>query len=305
MSISRRAGAFGALLLSMTLGGCMVGMLDVDVGDHGRNEEATELLTRTVVTTGQSGLTITGANGHIHILGVAGTDVVSIRATKRVRSSDIQDARDGLAEIRVIVETTPVGVRVRTDQPVDGSKRDYIVDYEITVPADFAVTGVNGNGDFVLDDLRGDVDLQGGNGNVTLRNVTRSVQVALGNGVLDASVVLPDDGHVVLSVGNGTLVLHTQPEVSAELRARTGNGTITVSGLSVGNSAWGPGRFDGTLSTRSVSKPDRSSRSVARAVGSPTTFGTATELSLNRPKAMSATRARATSAGMKTTATSG
>ena len=247
MGISRRAAVAGAILLSMTLSGCMVGVLDVDVRDHGRNEEATELFTQTVVTTGQTGLTITGANGRIHILGVAGADVVSIRATKRVRSADIQDARDGLAEIRVIVETTPVGVRVRTDQPVDGSKRDYIVDYEITVPADFAVTGVNGNGDFVLDDLRGDVDLQGGNGNVTLRNVTRSVQVALGNGVLDASVTVPDDGHIVLSVGNGTLVLHMQPDVSAGLRVRTGNGTITVSGLSVSNSAWGPGRFDGTL----------------------------------------------------------
>jgi hypothetical protein len=83
MSISRRGVVFGAVLLSVTVSGCMVGALDVDFGDH------------------------------------------------------------GLAEIRVIVETTPVDVRVRTDQPVDGSRRDYIVDYEITVPADFAVTGVN------------------------------------------------------------------------------------------------------------------------------------------------------------------
>jgi hypothetical protein len=108
MSISRRGVVFGAVLLSVTVSGCMVGALDVDFGDH------------------------------------------------------------GLAEIRVIVETTPVDVRVRTDQPVDGSRRDYIVDYEITVPADFAVTGVNGNGDVFLHDLQGDVDFQGGNGSATV-----------------------------------------------------------------------------------------------------------------------------------------
>lgn len=247
MSMARRAVVFGAILLNIAASGCMVGLLDVNVEDHARKEEATDLFTRTVATTGQTGLTISGANGNIHVLGVAGTDVVSIRATKRVRSDDIQDAEDGLAEIRVFVETTPADVSVRTDQPVDGSRRDYLVDYEITVPADFTVTGVNGNGDFVVSDLRSDVDLEGGNGNMTLRNVTRSVRAALGNGEMDASVTLPEDGQIVLSVGNGTLVLHTQPEVSAELRARTGNGTITVSGLSVSNSVAGPGRFDGTL----------------------------------------------------------
>ena len=243
----RLAGFLMAALGSLAASGCVVGIVDLDESDGPWNKEATSVVHRTMPVSSQRGILVLGVNGNVCVLGVDGAMEVSIRATKRVLSNSIADAEAHLSDIKVRVLSTSNEIRVETDQPDESGNRTYAVDYEITVPADFSVVGVNGNGNMALEGVRSDADLKLANGNVTLERMVGSAWVALGNGNLRASMSLPDGGEIIFAVGNGTTVLTLQPDVSAELTARVGNGTISVSGLNLGNPVAGTNAFSATL----------------------------------------------------------
>lgn len=247
MKPSRHAGIPLAIVLCLVTSGCLVGVVDVDVTEHSRDSEASRSSTWIVPVSGQLRLRVVGVNGSVDVVGTPDVGAVSIRATRRVRSATPENAEAGLANLQVRVVSTLAEVLVETDQPHDADGREYVVDYEITLPRDLAFTGVNANGPVTLEGLRAGVDLRVGNGNATLRDVEASARIALGNGNLEASMVLPEDGEVVFSVGNGTLSLYPQTDVSAKLTARVGNGTISVQGLTVVDPVSEPGRFRGTL----------------------------------------------------------
>jgi len=225
----------------------VVGILDVGDGDHSGDHEATALVAQDIPVTSQDAIRLVGANGSVHVLGVAGTAEVSVRAVKRVRSSSPEDAQAHLADLEVRVWAEAEVVRVETHQPSHPDGRSYLVDYEVTVPEGFYVEGVNGNVAVQVERAANGLVLQVGNGNVTLRDLMGSAWISLGNGNLDASASLPPGGQIVFSVGNGSAVLALQPEVSACLKARVGNGTIVVSGLTVTDPVSNAHLFQGTL----------------------------------------------------------
>jgi hypothetical protein len=247
-SLGRRCS--GLLLLALASGftsGCVVGIVDLHDGDQSQDHEASSLVVRDVPVTSQEGIRFVGVNGNVRILGVSGAGEVSVRATKRVRSSTLEDAVAHLPDLQVRVRSGPGEIQVETDQPHQPNGRTYVVDYEITLPDRFWVAGVNANGEFGAEGIRSDVDLEVGNGNVMLSGLVGSAWVALGNGNLSASMFLPVGGEIVFSVGNGSAVLSIQPQVSAQLKAQVGNGTIVISGLTVTDPASGANLFRGTL----------------------------------------------------------
>jgi len=79
--------------------------------------------------------------------------------------------------------------------------------------------------------------------------VEGSARVTRGNGNLTASVILPPGEDIFFQVGNGSAVLTLQPDVSAELQAHVGNGTIVVSGLTLVNPVSGSNSFWSLLGT--------------------------------------------------------
>lgn len=243
-------GSRRVLLVALTCwmgSSCIVGAVDLDVGEGPMDQEATETVDRGIPVTTQSGLRFSGVNGRVEIRGVPGGEGVSIHATKRVRSYSLDDAFAHLQDLQVRVHAGSEEIRVETDQPGRPDRRTYVVDYEIEVPDRFRVAGVNGNGAVEVSQQRAPVGLQVGNGDVTLLDLEGSVWVVSGNGTLHASLLLPAGEEVVVSLGNGSAVLAVQERVSAELTARVGNGTIAVSGLSVSNPVSGANFFRGTL----------------------------------------------------------
>jgi len=234
-------------LASLVASGCVVGILDVDGNDGSWDKEATEVVHRSVPAAGRLGIRVLGQNGDVRVLGVEGAGEVSVRATKRVRSHSVADAEAHLSAIQIRVTTTPTEVRVESVHPEPSGQRTYVVDYEVFVPESFLVTGVVGNGNVVLEDVRSDVEVQVGNGNAVFRRVVGSACVVVGNGNLDASIFLPAGGQMVSSVGNGTAILTLQREVSAQFKAQVGNGTIVLSGLELENPVSGPNTLRGTL----------------------------------------------------------
>ncbi len=235
----------GILLFSPT--GCIVGIVDLDSDVNSGEEEASQLFSRVLGVDTQVSIRIIGLNGAIKVRGVEGTQEVTVRAERRVRSETLEDAQEHLHLVQVLLHVGRDQILIETDQPRHTGGRSYLVDYEITVPSDLDVVVTNGNGPVQLEDLRSDVRLETGNGDVTILALSGSSWVTVGNGTVNASVDLPLGGNAVYVVGNGTMVFSVQPDVSAQLNARVGNGSISVTGLELVNPVSAPNLFSSLL----------------------------------------------------------
>jgi hypothetical protein len=122
-----------------------------------------------------------------------------------------------------------------------------VVDYEITVPAHLLPSVIQGNGSIRLEGILADVEVTNGNGDVALVDVTGSSWVSVGNGEIAAWTFLPHGGQIVHSIGNGTLFLSVQSQVSATFGAQVGNGTISVTGLDLQQVVTSPRQLHGVL----------------------------------------------------------
>jgi hypothetical protein len=234
------------VVLSAT--GCVSGVVDLDDGvDHSRKVEVSASFSRTLPVDEQVAVRITGANGTIRIWGVPGADRVVVEAIRRVKSDSRQDAERHLAYLQVLAQTQAQEVEIRTVQPSQSHGRSYIVDYDIRVPDHLVPSVINGNGSIRLEGFQADVAVQNGNGDVKLVDVTGSSWVSVGNGEISTWTYLPEGGQIVHAIGNGTIFLSVQPQVSASFGAKVGNGTISVTGLDLQQVISSPRQLHGIL----------------------------------------------------------
>ena len=161
------------------------------------------------------------------------------------------DAQAHLADLHVTAQAGPVEFDIKTHQPSRTQGRTYIVDYEIAVPSHLTVTVAHGNGTIRVKGIHADLKVTNGNGDVDLVDVSGSSWVSLGNGEITAWTHLPLGGQIVHSVGNGSLFLSVQPQVSASFGAKVGNGTISVIGLDMQQVDSTPRQLSGLLGIRS------------------------------------------------------
>ena len=237
-----------AALLADLLTGCVTGVVDLDDDwNHSGQMEASATFSRTLDLGEQVAIRVTGANGTVRIWGVPGAREVVVDAVRRVRSDSRTDAEEHLADLQVLVQIWPQEFEVKTVQPNHSNGRTYVVDYEITVPAHLLPTVTQGNGSIRLEGIQADVQVTNGNGDVALVETTGSSWVSVGNGEIAAWTHLPDGGQLVHSIGNGTLFLSIQPQVSATFGAKVGNGTISVSGLQLQQVVSSPRQLQGKL----------------------------------------------------------
>jgi len=237
-----------AALMADLLTGCVTGVVDLDDDfNHSGNVEASATFSRTLDLGGQIAVRVTGANGTVRIWGVPGAQEVVVDAVRRVRSDSRGDAEEHLADLQVLVQTWPHEFEIKTVQPNRSNGRTYVVDYEITVPAHLLPTVTNGNGSIRLEGIHADVEVTNGNGDVALVETTGSSWVSVGNGEISAWTHLPDGGQIVHSIGNGTLFLSVQPQVSATFGAQVGNGTINLTGLDLQQVVANPRQLLGVL----------------------------------------------------------
>ncbi len=182
-----------------------------------------------VEAAGLSILRLDGVNGTIDITGVAANDSVRVSGERQVRSTSLEDAEARLPEIEVEWEISSDTVIIRTIQPQNTEGRDYIVNYEITLPRDLEVLVGNANGTVNLGAIDGDVLVSQANGEVT------------------GTVTLALNGSFVVEIGNGEIDLDVPANTSAEFSASVGNGTVTVTGLTLQNEQRSSTSVTGTL----------------------------------------------------------
>ncbi len=180
-------------------------------------------------------LKLEAVNGSITISGETERDSVIIQGIKQVGSDSFEDAEAHLPLLHVIVQNPRDEVHVRTVQPQQSNGRDYVVDYEILLPANFDVDVVNANGSIVVNSIDNRIYVACGNGEIVLNEIQGSAIVQLGNGTIEAGITLPLYGVINLSTGNGIIDLTIPRNTSADFQAAVGNGAIDIANLTFYN----------------------------------------------------------------------
>jgi len=165
----------------------------------------------------QTRLVLEAINGTISIAGVAGADVVTVDGTREVHAETLDEAQQGILEVQVDVEEFAEEIVVRTIQPQDNQRRNFVVNYEISLPRNLAVLVTSANG------------------NIDATNTDGSVSVQLSNGNVGASVALPPSGSVDITIANGNTDLFIPVNTSAAFSAAVGNGSIEIFNLELQN----------------------------------------------------------------------
>jgi hypothetical protein len=214
------------------------------------NFEATESFSFVVDAGSHSLFGLTGENGEITITGSSSATSVIIIGAKRVQSESIEDAQAHLANLNVDLEERTSGVFVKTIQPEFTGGRNYIVDYTITLPENFAVLITNVNGPVTIGSIKNNfVSVVNVNGLITLNGIVGSASAAVVNGAIEGEVILPLNGKIDFNTVNGTINLAIPVSTSAEFSASTANGSINLSANLVLQNSGGtlPVSLSGTL----------------------------------------------------------
>jgi hypothetical protein len=216
----------------------LVGLLAAGCGDDevsgpggDLDSEASESFHYRFDAGSQSKLTVQGVSGEIEITGVAGTDSIVVRGTRRVRSWDAEDAASHLNLLEVTVTNLAGEVRAETSQPDESGGRSYEVDYEIIIPVNLQVVATGVNGTISVASVTEPVAALTVNGSIDLAGIEASVDVEAVNGAIEGDVSLPPGRTIDMDVVNGEINIDIPSSTSAEFSAEVVNGSVTVSGL--------------------------------------------------------------------------
>jgi len=103
---------------------------------------------------------------------------------------------------------------------------DISVDYEITAPADTAVTSHSGSGDQRMEGLRGSLRLESGSGDMRLEDISSDIQVHTGSGNVEARDI---SGPFTAEAGSGDI--RADEKGKGDVRVHTGSGNIELRGV--------------------------------------------------------------------------
>jgi DUF4097 and DUF4098 domain-containing protein YvlB len=221
---------FSVLALVFLLGCSNV----LDPDDHFKKQAKAESQFSFSIDVGSmSKLVMEGISGTIKIVGQDEISQVRVSGTKIVRSDTDYDARDFLTQVKVSISETNTTLFVATEQPEDLDGREVNIDYEITMPRQWALSVTSVNGECALDSLAGYITAQVTNGNVSLDHIRASMNVQVTNGQIAGMVELPLNGTLSAQTTNGLIVMSLLKTTSAQFSARVTNGTVNVSGLTL------------------------------------------------------------------------
>ncbi len=176
-----------------------------------------------------------GKNGNVTVTAAPGSDSLTVRGVVRVTAENDEEAQRGLMDVWVDVDQFTSEIIVQTAQPSTRDPRNFVIDYEITVPPFMLVTILNVAGDIEVSGLGSELFIENGNGKITLNDTFGPARAQTRNGAIAARLELPFGGQLRLSTGNGEIDLAIPAETSADLLATAGNGTVSSSNLFFSN----------------------------------------------------------------------
>ena len=176
-------------------------------------------------------LTLSNVNGSVVVRGSESRASLLISGFKAVRDRTMEDAKAHIGDIRIQITDSPTSITVNTEQPSSNGDREYRVDYVIELPGSWKVTLKCLNGNTTVSGMQKTMSLAVTNGLVDVRDASGDLLVDVGNGSIEAGLILPESASCILNTLNGSVALEVPKSTSAEVTARVTNGTISYSQL--------------------------------------------------------------------------
>ncbi len=238
-----------ALLLAATMFAFAQVACDVEILDNVNNNdfEARSSFSHSIEIQQQMRLVIDAKNGPIKVVGSPGAATVEITGARIVTSDSPADAEEYLEKLKVNLQSRDNEIYVETEQPRLGRGRNFTVEYNVVVPADWDVFLDDDNGEITVENTSGALDVELTNGNVFFTGNSGTAYVEIVNGQFEGRHALQKDGTFKVSVTNGQIDLKIPESTNADLNASTRNGRVSVTGLVVENAVSDQKSFEGTL----------------------------------------------------------
>jgi DUF4097 and DUF4098 domain-containing protein YvlB len=200
-------------------------------GTDSRKFFANESFSFTVNVTDQATLRIEGITGTVDVTGKSGINSIVISGEKRVDSGSKKEAEEHLRNLKVDVQELTDEVFIKTIQPENTRRANYVIDYAITVPDDMEALVGNVTGRVMVRDVVNDVSVNSITGDVSVQKIKGNTSVNLVTGAIDADATMPADGEIVLKTVTGTINLKIPKNTSAEISAKVTTGRISATNL--------------------------------------------------------------------------
>lgn len=220
------------MLLCMLL--CL-SCFSVDPEIFNDNEIATETFSHDIAVNNQGRLVLEGINGAVNVTGVSGLTVVKIAGERRVSAETKEDAAAYLEQLQVNISESSNEIRVKSEQPSKSEGKTYEIVYAIEIPDSWEVVISLLNGNVAVQNMNARVVIGLTNGNIELMAIDGNIIVDLVNGNIDGNITLPLNESCEMKSINGQIKLQIPHDTSAKLYAKTVNGTVTVTGLTMSN----------------------------------------------------------------------
>ena len=257
------AGFLAALLL--------ITAKPLPAANSGQEEVSRDFQQTVTLGTGQS-VRVEHKFGSVRLHGESGRDV-KISATIRAQASSHEEAESFAQKIRIEVQQTGEGVRIKTIYPAEESKwfhssshSSWSVSYDIGMPSDAPITVRNSFGSVEVVGIRGAADVENGYGTLTVRdagpgrwnNAFGSIELAGAGGNVSVS---DNNGSVQVTDVKGALEIRnrfgsiTTRNIQGAATITGGNGAVTLTDAASANITTSFGNVDarnirGDLSVR-------------------------------------------------------
>lgn len=219
------------LLACALVGGLIMGIALKLANEVSASVTSTQMFT----VAGVPSLDIHNASGSLSVLtGAPGS--VSVEMTRTARDSSQSAARTDLDKIAVTASQDGNRITVTSDfQDESFFATSSAVNLRIVVPPTANIAADVTAGDFRVDGVSGLIELTGGAGNATLRNVSPAdgsrIHVATGSVTVQGSV--PPGASIDIAVNTGDVTLKLPADTRTRLDARTTIGDIHINGWQV------------------------------------------------------------------------
>jgi DUF4097 and DUF4098 domain-containing protein YvlB len=214
------------------LGGCDVTIKDGDIKGVSMHAKVTQEWSRHYPLAAGGRVELVNPDGPIEaVVGPAGS--VDVAVVMDAGAMTETRAKEVLTEFKIEESVASEHVRVATAR-TRGRRGvgDVDISYKVTLPADARLEMTGNNGTIKARGLRGHVKAMVVNGGIDLAAMTGTVDAASVNGSITANIAQVT-GPIRLESTNGRIALELPKTAKATLNARSVNGGITVTGLTV------------------------------------------------------------------------
>ena len=197
--------------------------------------------------TDQTHLIVRAINGSVEIIGTSDSAHVEVSGVRIVQAGSQRDAENYLARLDVNIRMNTGEIEVETEQPSDTNGREFIVNYQIRVPANWDVDLIHVNGEVEVDSLDGALDINHTNGNIVISDVTGDLYVDLTNGQISAKTANQQPRICRMTIVNGQMIVTIPESTDATFSASVTNGQVSVRNLTMDNLSSRLNAVSGTL----------------------------------------------------------